>query len=55
MSTELTTPSRGGDRNRVAAKSLAVAVSVYWPAGYWVPSVPWPFQVKGWLLPAETA
>src|SRR3984893_5524052 len=31
---------------------VAVAVSLYWPSGHCVPSVPLPFQVKGWLLPA---
>src|SRR5438105_15105796 len=32
--------------------SLPVAEIVYLPSGHCVPSLPWPFQVKGMSLPA---
>src|SRR3569833_3568173 len=34
------------------ATSLPVAVIVYLPSGHCVPSLPWPFQVKGMSVPA---
>src|SRR3954454_377920 len=34
------------------ATSLPVAEIVYLPSGHCVPSLPWPFQVKGMSVPA---
>jgi hypothetical protein len=36
----------GGDGHGIAAVSVAVAVSLYFPSGHCVPSLPLPFQVK---------
>src|ERR1700726_2585480 len=54
-STELTTPTTWEVMpTELPEPSVPVAVILYCPSGHWVPSVPWPFQVKGWFGPAAT-